>query len=222
MPARPRREREAAEKVVRLMPTLRARGVPRAGEAPKPAKRGVSRERWRPAPGAAGLRMDRALTTWIQGYAPRHAPATHSTYGFDAPYVPLLMLAGAAPLVFGALSRGLAGDLGGMLSMGASGPPCSSWARRAARGTRRASANSARGTRCSGDLHLEGASRCWTWGVVGARVLLLAAQRFTAGKATGIDLWQVQDRSGSAAEATRTAMQRGRASPTGSRWRPGT
>jgi arsenite methyltransferase len=128
------------------------------------------------------------------------------TYGVDAPYVPLLMLAAAAPLVLGALSRGLAGDVGGMLGMGSSGVVFLFGAASYLYTTRVGKFRAWDGL--LEDLRLEGSERLLDLGCGRGAVLLMAAQRLPRGKAIGIDLWQAQDQSGNAAAATQRNAER--------------
>ena len=119
-------------------------------------------------------------------------------YGVDAPYVPALMLLGSAPLWFGAARAVLRQDFTGLATMGISAAFLVFSAATYIFTTRRGKflvwdelLTSLRGDEAVLDV---GCGR--------GAVLLLAAQKLTSGKATGIDLWQVQDQSGNALAAT--------------------
>jgi SAM-dependent methyltransferase len=122
-------------------------------------------------------------------------------YGFDAPYVPVFMALGSLPLLAGAAFRGLAGDLAGLLSMGASGAGLMLCALSYVY-TTRAGKFAAWDDLLAG-LQLKGDERVLDLGCGRGAVLLLAAQRLPNGKATGIDLWSAKDQSGNALEATK-------------------
>ncbi|PZR07004.1 MAG: SAM-dependent methyltransferase [Archangium gephyra] len=115
-------------------------------------------------------------------------------YGFDAPYVPALMLAGSLPLWFGAVHPA---DLLGTLLMGLSAAFLVFCAGTFIFTTRRG-----KFVVWNELLNLRGDERVLDVGCGRGAVLLLAAQRLTTGRATGIDLWQAQDQSGNALEAT--------------------
>ncbi len=121
-------------------------------------------------------------------------------YGFDAPYVPALMTLGALPLLWGALAGGLRGDVSALISMGASGGfllfCAGSYVYTTRAGKFRA------WDRLLAAERLSGAERVLDLGCGRGAVLLLAAQRLATGRAVGIDLWQVQDQSGNALDAT--------------------
>lgn len=115
-------------------------------------------------------------------------------YGFDAPYVPALMVLGSLPLWLGAIR---APDLVGTLMMGVSAAVLVFCAGTFIFTTRRG-----KFVVWNELLNLRGDERVLDVGCGRGAVLLLAAQRLTSGKATGIDLWQKQDQSGNALEAT--------------------
>lgn len=119
-------------------------------------------------------------------------------YGFDAPYVPALMLLGSAPLWFGAVRAALRSDLTGTAMMGTSAAFLVFCAATYIFTTRR-------GKFLVWDellASLRGDESVLDVGCGRGAVLLIAAQKLTSGKATGIDLWQVQDQSGNALAAT--------------------
>ncbi|MGV3624791.1 MAG: class I SAM-dependent methyltransferase [Archangium sp.] len=115
-------------------------------------------------------------------------------YGFDAPYVPALMLLGSVPLWVGAVR---ASDLTGTLMMGLSAAFLVFSAGTFIFTTRRG-----KFVVWHELLELRGDERVLDVGCGRGAVLLLAAQRLTTGKATGIDLWNAKDQSGNALEAT--------------------
>lgn len=122
-------------------------------------------------------------------------------YGFDAPYVPLLMTLGALPLLVGAVVQGLDGRLDGLLSMGLSGAfllfCAGSYVYTTRSGKFLAWNELLEGVKLRGDEHV------LDLGCGRGAVLLLAAQRVPAGRASGIDLWSTTDQSGNALETTR-------------------
>ena len=127
-------------------------------------------------------------------------------YGFDAPYVPALMSAGACLLLGGAGFRGLSGDIGGLVSMGLSGAfllACaSSYVYTTRAGKFRAWDD------VLDSLNLRGDEQLLDLGCGRGAVLLLGAQKLPRGQATGIDLWQAHDQSGNAESATRANAER--------------
>ncbi len=127
-------------------------------------------------------------------------------YGFDAPYVPALMGAGAILLLGSAGFRALSGDIGGLLSMGLSGAfllACaSSYVYTTRAGKFRA------WDEVLDSLNLRGDEQLLDLGCGRGAVLLLGAEKLPRGKATGIDLWQVRDQSGNAERATRANAER--------------
>lgn len=122
-------------------------------------------------------------------------------YGFDAPYVPALMLLGSLPLWFGAVNAAMRGDAVGLAMMGLSAAFLVFCAGTFIFTTR--SGKFVVWDELLGSLALQGDERVLDVGCGRGAVLLLAAERLTGGKATGIDLWQVQDQSGNALEATK-------------------
>lgn len=121
-------------------------------------------------------------------------------YGFDAPYVPALMLLGSLPLWFGAVRALLAGDVVGVATMGLSAAFLVFCAGTFVYTTR--TGKFAVWDSLLADLKLTGTEHILDVGCGRGAVLLLAAQRLTTGTATGIDLWQAQDQSGNALAAT--------------------
>ena len=123
--------------------------------------------------------------------------ARRGEYGFDAPYVPAFMLLGSAPLWFGAVNALVRGDLIGLAMMGLSAAFLVFCAATFIFTTR-----SGKFLVWDELLTLRGDEQVLDVGCGRGAVLLLAAQRLTSGKATGIDLWQAKDQSGNALEAT--------------------
>ena len=121
-------------------------------------------------------------------------------YGFDAPYVPALMLLGSLPLWFGAVNAAMRGDVVGIAMMGLSAAFLVFCAGTFIFTTR--SGKFLVWDELLGSLSLKGDEQVLDVGCGRGAVLLLAAQRLSSGKATGIDLWQVQDQSGNALAAT--------------------
>lgn len=127
-------------------------------------------------------------------------------YGFDAPYVPALMGAGASLLLGGAGFRAISGDVGGLVSMGLSGAfllgCASSYVYTTRAGKFRVWDDVLESLNLRGDEHL------LDLGCGRGAVLLLGAQKVPRGKVTGLDLWQVRDQSGNAEDATRANAER--------------
>jgi SAM-dependent methyltransferase len=121
-------------------------------------------------------------------------------YGFDAPYVPALMLLGSLPLWLGAVNAAMRGDVVGIAMMGLSAAFLVFCAGTFIFATR--SGKFLVWDELLGSLALKGDEQVLDVGCGRGAVLLLAAQRLQGGKATGIDLWQVQDQSGNALAAT--------------------
>ena len=121
-------------------------------------------------------------------------------YGFDAPYVPALMLLGSLPLWLGAVNAAMRGDVVGIAMMGLSAAFLVFCAGTFIFTTR--SGKFLVWDELLGSLSLQGDEQVLDVGCGRGAVLLLAAQRLSSGKATGIDLWQVQDQSGNALAAT--------------------
>lgn len=121
-------------------------------------------------------------------------------YGFDAPYVPALMLLGSIPLWVGAVNAAMRGDVVGVATMGLSAAFLVFCAGTFIFTTR--TGKFVVWDELLAGLSLKGDERVLDVGCGRGAVLLLAAQRLSSGKATGIDLWQVQDQSGNALEAT--------------------
>jgi SAM-dependent methyltransferase len=126
--------------------------------------------------------------------------ARKGEYGFDAPYVPALMLLGSIPLWVGAVRAALRPDVVGVLTMGLSAAFLVFCAGTFIFTTR--TGKFVVWDELLAGLSWKGDERVLDVGCGRGAVLLLAAQRLTTGKATGIDLWQVQDQSGNALEAT--------------------
>lgn len=122
-------------------------------------------------------------------------------YGFDAPYVPALMLLGSAPLWFGAVNALLRGDLVGVTTMGASALFLTFCAGSYVFTTR--AGKFLVWDELIAGLSLRGDERVLDVGCGRGALLLLAAERLTSGKAVGIDLWSTTDQSGNALEATK-------------------
>ena len=122
-------------------------------------------------------------------------------YGFDAPYVPLGMMATGA--ILGALAtwRGHGGDFGGAAMMGTFAVSLFVQAGIYVHSTRRGKFRAWDDVLAS--LALDGSERVLDLGCGRGAVLLLAAQRLPRGRATGIDLWSTTDQSGNAAEVTK-------------------
>lgn len=127
-------------------------------------------------------------------------PLLKGEYGIDAPYVPILMLLGATALGIGTGRALWRGDVVGSLMMGVSTAFLLLCAGTYLFAT------------CIGkfvvwdellaSLNLRGDERILDVGCGRGAVLLLAARRLRSGLATGIDLWQAQDQSGNALQAT--------------------
>ncbi len=119
--------------------------------------------------------------------------AERGDYGVDAPYVPVLMLAGVAALgIIGALvgSAGPAiGGLGLLLSAASY-----LFATRSGKFTL--------WQRLLGDLGLTGDEQVLDMGCGRGAVLVMAARLLPRGRATGVDLWSRSDQSGNAEQTT--------------------
>jgi arsenite methyltransferase len=126
--------------------------------------------------------------------------ARRGEYGFDAPYVPALMLLGSLPLWFGAARALLRADVVGVATMGASAAFLVFCAGTFIFTTRTGKFRV--WDELLAGLSLRGDERVLDVGCGRGAVLLLAAARLTSGKATGIDLWSATDQSGNALEAT--------------------
>jgi SAM-dependent methyltransferase len=127
--------------------------------------------------------------------------ARRGEYGFDAPYVPVLMFLGSLPLSVGAVSAALRGDVTGVSMMGLSSAFLMFCAGTFVFTTRRGKFEV--WDELLEQLKLEGSERVLDVGCGRGAVLLLAAERLPKGKAVGIDLWQVKDQSGNGADAAR-------------------
>ena len=136
-------------------------------------------------------RRDSAVAAW--GYREPVKPRRGS-YGVDAPallIVPAVLLVGG--IVQGVLTASIWPYVGAALVLGFS---AIGWYA------------SRRGKfvvwdQILADLHLVGDEDILDIGCGRGAVLLLAAQRLPAGRATGVDLWRAGDRTGNAATATR-------------------
>jgi arsenite methyltransferase len=121
-------------------------------------------------------------------------------YGFDAPYVPFFMALGGVPLWYFSINNLLREDLTGAAFMAISGAFL--WA---SAGTFIYTTRAGKfkvWNELLNSIPLNGNEKVLDVGCGRGAVLLLAAQKLTTGKATGIDLWQAQDQSGNSALAT--------------------
>ena len=121
-------------------------------------------------------------------------------YGFDAPYVPALMVLGSLPLWFGGVRAAIRGDALGVAMMGVSAAFLVFCAGTFIFTTR--TGKFMVWDELLSGLGLTGAERVLDVGCGRGAVLLLAAKRLSSGRATGIDLWQAQDQSGNSFAAT--------------------
>ncbi|MDP2270120.1 MAG: class I SAM-dependent methyltransferase [Archangium sp.] len=126
--------------------------------------------------------------------------ARRGEYGFDAPYVPALMLLGSLPLWFGAVRSLMRSELVGFVTMGVSAAFLVFCAGTFIFTTRTGKFRV--WDELLAGLSLRGDERVLDVGCGRGAVLLLAAERLTTGKATGIDLWSATDQSGNALQAT--------------------
>ncbi len=126
--------------------------------------------------------------------------ARRGEYGFDAPYVPGFMMLGSLPLWFGAVQALLRGDAVGVATMGLSAGFLVFCAGTFIFTTRTGKFRV--WNELLAGLSLRGDEKVLDVGCGRGAVLLLAAERLSSGKATGIDLWSVKDQSGNALEAT--------------------
>lgn len=130
------------------------------------------------------------------------------TYGFDAPLVPALMALGSTPLLTGSVFAALRGDLVGTSTMGVSAVFLLACAGTFVFTTR--AGKFAVWDELLEAAKLRGDERVLDVGCGRGAVLMLVAQRLPRGRATGIDLWQVQDQSGNSLEAAqRNAVAEG-------------
>jgi arsenite methyltransferase len=142
------------------------------------------------------------------GFAVSPHPPRRGTYGFDAPYAPILMALGGAALLALCLWRLWDGE-------GAEGMPnrisvlapgfAGLWVFLNAgfyTYTTRAG-KFAVWAELLDRLELKGDERLLDVGCGRGAVLLMAAQRLTRGRAVGVDVWSATDQSGNAEEVTR-------------------
>ncbi len=121
-------------------------------------------------------------------------------YGFDAPYVPSLMVLGSAPLWAGAVGALSRGDALGTLTMGVSGASLLFCAATFVYATRRGKFEV--WDVLLDALSLRGDERVLDVGCGRGAVLLAVARRLPEGRAVGVDIWRAQDQSGNAMAAT--------------------
>jgi len=130
------------------------------------------------------------------------------TYGFDAPLVPSLMALGSTPLLIGSVFAALRGDVVGTSMMGVSAAFLLACAGTFVFTTR--VGKFAVWDELLEHVKLRGDERVLDVGCGRGAVLMLVAQRLPRGRATGIDLWQVQDQSGNSLDAAqRNALAEG-------------
>ncbi|MFO0627638.1 MAG: class I SAM-dependent methyltransferase [Polyangiales bacterium] len=126
--------------------------------------------------------------------------ARRGEYGFDAPYVPALMLLGSAPLWAGCLGAAGRGDVAGALAMGLSAASLLFCAGTFVYATRRGKFEVWEAL--LDGLALRGDERVLDVGCGRGAVLLAVARRLSTGRAVGVDIWRAQDQSGNARDAT--------------------
>lgn len=130
----------------------------------------------------------------------------NGAYGFDAPYVPLLLSSsGALFLAFAAVSAlngSVSGTVGWLLSSASMLLASASYIYATRVGKFVVWARLLR------DLHLEGGERVLDMGCGRGAVLLMAAKLLPTGRAVGLDLWKSADQSGNAIEVTTRNAER--------------
>jgi arsenite methyltransferase len=122
-------------------------------------------------------------------------------YGFDAPYVPLLMLMGSLPLWIFSLLNAQRGDWIGFAMMAVSALFLELSAVSFLYTTRAGKFEVWQELLTS--LHLTGTERILDVGCGRGAVLVLAAKHLTTGRSVGVDMWRARDQSGNGMESTK-------------------